>query len=63
MSEMDDIISRELEADGSLIAVLEGIQAHYRYLPPEALILASERLGVPLAQAYSVATFYHAFSL
>jgi NADH-quinone oxidoreductase subunit E len=46
-----------------LIAALEEIQEHYRYLPPEAIILASERLGVPLSQTYAVATFYNAFSL
>lgn len=50
-------------ADGSLIAVLEEIQAEYRYVPRDAMILVSERLGVPLSQVYSVATFYHAFSL
>jgi len=50
-------------ADASLISVLEEIQARYRYLPREAMILISERLGVPLSQVYSVATFYHAFSL
>jgi NADH:ubiquinone oxidoreductase subunit E len=63
VSEINDIISREATGDGSLIAALEEIQERYRYLPPEALILASERLGVPLSQAYSVATFYNAFSL
>ena len=63
VSEINDIISHEAAGDGSLIAALEEIQERYRYLPPEALILASERLGVPLSQAYSVATFYNAFSL
>ena len=63
ITEINDIISREAHDDASLIAVLEAIQSRYRYLPPETLILAAERLGVPLAQAYSVATFYHAFSL
>jgi NADH-quinone oxidoreductase subunit E len=63
IAELYDIISQETREDASLIAVLEGIQARYRYLPFEALVLASERLGVPLSQAYSVATFYHAFSL
>ncbi len=48
---------------GSLIAALEGIQERFRYLPPEALVLASESFGVPLSQAYAVATFYNAFSL
>lgn len=63
ITELYDIISQGTRDDASLIAVLEGIQARYRYLPFEALVLASERLGVPLSQAYSVATFYHAFSL
>jgi len=57
------IIDQEARRGGSLIAALEEIQTRYRYLPPEALILASERLGVPLSQAYGVATFYNAFSL
>lgn len=47
----------------SLIAVLEAIQSRCRYLPREAMVLASEQLRVPLSQTYSVATFYHAFSL
>ncbi len=63
IDEIADIIDAEAQADGSLITVLESVQARYRYLPPEALILASERLGVPLSQTYSVATFYNAFSL
>ena len=45
-----------------LISVLEDIQTRYRYLPREAMVLVSERLGVPLSQVYSVATFYNAFS-
>jgi NADH-quinone oxidoreductase subunit E len=63
IAELYDVVSHAAQDDASLIAVLEGIQARYRYLPFEALILASERLAVPLSQAYSVATFYHAFSL
>jgi NADH-quinone oxidoreductase subunit E len=47
----------------SLIHVLEEVQSQFRYLPQEAMVLVSERLGVPLSQVYSVATFYHAFSL
>lgn len=63
VSEINDIINQVALGDGSLINALEEIQERFRYLPPEALILASERLGVPLSQAYSVATFYNAFSL
>ncbi len=47
----------------SLISALEEIQSQYRYLPREALMIVSEKLGVPLSQTYSVATFYHAFTL
>ena len=63
ISEINTIITEEAHGDGSLISALEEIQERYRYLPPEALILASESLGVPLSQAYAVATFYNAFSL
>ncbi len=63
VSEINDIINRVALNDGSLITALEEIQERYHYLPTEALILASERLSVPLSQAYSVATFYNAFSL
>lgn len=47
----------------SLLALLGEIQERYHYLPPHALILLSETLGIPLSQIYSVATFYNAFSL
>lgn len=63
VDEIDAIINQESLGGGSLVEVLETIQARFRFLPPEALILASEHFGVPLSQAYSVATFYHAFSL
>jgi len=61
-SELAETIEKN-GADASLISVLEEIQARYRYLPQEAMILVSEWLGVPLSQVYSVATFYNAFSL
>lgn len=63
IDEINQLLTQHARGDGSLIAALEEIQSRYRYLPPEALILASERLGVPLSQTYSVATFYNAFSL
>lgn len=63
IEDIHEIITHEATGDGSLIAALEAIQERYRYLPPEALVLASETFGVPLSQTYAVATFYHAFSL
>jgi len=48
---------------GMLVAVLQDVQSEYSYLPKEALIQLSQGLGIPLAQVYSVATFFRAFSL
>lgn len=47
----------------ALIMILQDIQKHYNYLPREALELVSEEMELPLAQIYSVATFYKSFSL
>jgi NADH-quinone oxidoreductase subunit E len=56
------VLGKDHDED-SLIAILEELQMQYRYLPRDALILVSEKLGVPLSQVYSVATFYNAFTL
>jgi NADH:ubiquinone oxidoreductase subunit E len=45
------------------LAVLQDIQREYNYLPREALELTAERLGMPLGEVYSMATFFKAFSL
>ncbi|TET46135.1 NAD(P)H-dependent oxidoreductase subunit E [candidate division TA06 bacterium] len=50
-------------AGGSLISMLQEIQAEYHYLPRDALVLIAERTGLPLSQVFSTATFYNAFSL
>jgi len=47
----------------ALIMILQDIQAHYRYLPKDALESVSRAMRLPLAQIYGVATFYRAFSL
>ncbi len=47
----------------SLISVLSEIQERYHYLPHSALVLLSETYNIPLSQIYSVATFYHHFTL
>lgn len=62
--EVDAILRRHCGGqDGSLLAILSEVQDRYHFVPREALILISQRLGIPLSQAYSVATFYHGFSL
>jgi len=47
----------------ALIQMLLAIQRENRWLSNDALVWVSQKLGVPLAQIYHVATFYKAFSL
>ena len=47
----------------NLIAIMQEIQAEYKYLSEEALTLVAEKLGISTAKVYSVATFYESFSL
>ena len=60
---LDAIIDRHAALASSLIAVMQDVNAELRYLPEDALRYIAWRLGVPLSQAYHVATFYTAFSL
>mgnify|MGYP002594102946 CR=1 FL=1 len=46
----------------NLIAILQEIQAEYKYLSEESLTLVAEKLGISAAKVYSVATFYENFS-
>jgi len=59
-----DKIFEEFQAQkGALIPVLQRAQDIYGYLPAHVLKLISTRMGVPLSQAYGVATFYAQFYL
>lgn len=48
---------------GSLISILQDIQAQYNYLPLEAMEYVARRLNIPRVQVFGVATFFKAFSL
>ena len=56
------VVKHDTDASG-LIAILEGIQAKYSYLPKEALKTLAEKTGRSLVDIYGVATFYRSFSL
>lgn len=47
----------------SLIQMLLDIQREYHWLPKAALLMVSEKLGIPLPRIYHIATFYKAFSV
>ena len=48
---------------GALIQVFQEIHALENYLPPAAIRLAADKLGIPHSKAFSVATFYSSFRL
>jgi NADH-quinone oxidoreductase subunit E len=60
---MTEIIDRYQAKSTALIMVLQDIQRHYRYLPKPALELLAQKMDLPIAQIYGVATFFRAFSL
>lgn len=60
---LDDIINDNGCKESSIIAILQAVQEHFRYLPEEAFPYIAKKLGVGQARIYSVATFYENFSL
>jgi NADH-quinone oxidoreductase subunit E len=48
---------------GSIISILEDIQATYNFLPRRALKIVASRTGRSLVDIYALATFYRNFSL
>jgi len=61
-TKVDEIVERYRGEEGSVLNVLLDIQDELRYLPREALERVSEKMKVPLARLFGVATFYTAFS-
>ncbi len=47
----------------SLIAILQGIQDKYRYIPEDAIKIVSKKFALSLIDVYGVATFYNSFNL
>lgn len=60
---LDRIIAAHGRKSSAIIAILQDIQEHYRYLPGEIFPYLATELGVSQAGIYSVATFYENFSL
>jgi NADH-quinone oxidoreductase subunit E len=60
---VDDIIGYSGRTESSVIAILQAIQEHYRYLPREIFPYLSREIFISEARIYSVATFYENFSL
>lgn len=63
LSRINEILQRYPETKGNLIAILHEIQSVYNYLPEEVLRYVAKRTKIPITRLYSIATFYHFFSL
>jgi NADH-quinone oxidoreductase subunit E len=61
----DQVIAACDDRSGALLTILEKVQERnpHKYLPLEILEYIAEKTGIPLAQVYSVATFYALFNL
>ena len=63
MEVINSIIEGYKGKEEQLIGLLQDVQSECNYLPRQALVSISEKLGIPLSQVYGVATFFRAFSL
>lgn len=60
---IDGIVASHGAEASHVIAILQDIQAQYRYLPREIFPYLARKLQMSAAKIYSVATFYENFSL
>lgn len=60
---INEILARYPDRKGNLISILHEVQSEFNYLPEDALRYISRRLEIPITRLYSIATFYHFFSL
>jgi NADH-quinone oxidoreductase subunit E len=61
--DIDSLLEKYLPQPQHLINLLQDVQALYGYISADNLALICDHTGVPLTQAWSVATFYKSFSL
>lgn len=62
MANYQEIMAPYQELQGGIIQAFHAVQKELNYLPEEAIIAASEVFGIPVSEAYGVATFYSYFS-
>ncbi len=63
MTNIDAIIGRYDKAPSALLAIMQDVQDEERYLPREAMDRISEKLDIPIARVYQMATFFESFHL
>ncbi len=63
ISKVDSIVDNYNVELGSLISILQDIQAEYQYLPQEALEYVATKMNFPATQVFGVVTFFKTLSL
>ena len=63
LTRVAEIVNAHDACQSNLIAIMQDIQAEYKYLSQEVLERIAEKLNMGVAKVYSVATFYENFSL
>jgi NADH-quinone oxidoreductase E subunit len=58
-----DQVSGKEYAESYLIAVLHKVQGLYGYLPKDVMDIVADKMQIPTAHIWGVATFYHYFNL
>jgi NADH-quinone oxidoreductase E subunit len=63
LSKTDKILAAHQGKTGSLIPILQEVQAAYGYVPEAAMRRVAETLKIPASKVYGVVTFYAQFHL
>jgi len=61
--EVIEIIRRNKDREGPLMAILQQINSTFNYLPENVLKYVSQEVGYPLSHIINIATFYSSFSI
>ncbi len=62
-TQIDTIIDKYQASPSSLLAIMQDIQDEARYLSKDAIMRVAERLKIPVASIYQMATFFESFHL
>jgi len=62
MSKAETLVENFRAQNAGLLELLLDIQGEFNYLPEKVLLMASDKLEVPLEKILGVATFYNAFT-
>ena len=60
---IDQVLADHACDASQIIAIMQDVQAKYRYLPKDALRYIADKVGISESKIYGVATFYSQFSL